>query len=388
MIFKPTLFPGNNPLFRSREDIPPQCLIVSQHYYNNTTKKYSYMYANFGNFNNFFDYWYDKYENKKELCYLETILNHQTRKFYLDIDLDQKKYFLISKHQEFNPELMKGLADILMENLIQTLISIWPGMFSRPFDPDNDIVIYQSHILDVPDAMKYSYHVVFPKVFTSRTYCKSIFNYIYSQVDPFVQPCYDPGVYLSTQNFRMVYNYKCGKSNIKFPMTKWTFGNYTGSYKVTIPNLHPSIDRKRFIIRQMFQDSLLTVPPRTKPEVPKIPDQYDSLKNNSHQTKTKKTTHNQASPFSILPYFEEELIPEGFQLGEEDNYGYHLIRTSPSYCNVCDRIHDSQNAKLIYNREAQQWFFFCHRANQENKEVRMIPIAVKIDVDELLESKQ
>jgi len=383
MKFSYSLVKGKNPLFKSREDILTSGFVVSKQYtYRDKygLERKSFKFAEAGSSLNFFNYWYQLPNQEKH--FFEHIFAHQDRKFYLDIDLDQVKI------NEFPPKLrgfgLKFITDRLMDDLIKTLNSLWSTMFSRPFNPHQDIIIFESHT-----QQKSSFHVVFPTTFCSRSICVAMFDYILDNIDTFFKHCYDKGVYSSSQNFRMVFNSKLGKNNIKLPCHNWSYGGIQGSYTVNLPNLPASIDKQRFISLQIFQESLLTIPSSTR-EIPTIPEKYLAK---PKRTSQKQASPNCRSPFFSLPYVEDNQIPEGFCLGDEDTtepHGYTLIRTSPSYCKVCDRIHDSQNAKLVYNRESQQWFFFCYRASQEDKEVRMIPITLNAldEFDEFYEYEQ
>jgi hypothetical protein len=57
-------------------------------------------------------------------------------------------------------------------------------------------------------------------------------------------------------------------------------------------------------------------------------------------------------------------IPEEYKIGKRKNdYLYHLKRIKSGYCNICERIHDNENAYIYWKNN--QWNFGCFRYIQK-----------------------
>src|SRR5438034_449966 len=72
--------------------------------------------------------------------------------------------------------------------------------------------------------------------------------------------------------------------------------------------------------------------------------------------------------FELVETLLQEASIEGYSLSyPSENFPdkFPLSRASPSYCPICDRVYDSDNAYIIRNKRS--YSFFCYRANQDRQ---------------------
>ncbi|CAB4374161.1 unnamed protein product [Rhizophagus irregularis] len=120
---------------------------------------------------------------------------------------------------------------------------------------------------------------------------------------------------------------------------------------------------------KVVDSSLLVVP---EPEVKRCP--FEEEENNERSADNETTQ----AEFDFVETLVRDNGIEGYTLlFPSDNPNlFPLIRNSPSYCPICGREHESENAYII--RKKKSYSFKCYRANRErdggrNPSIRLIP---------------
>lgn len=178
---------------------------------------------------------------------------------------------------------------------------------------------------DISSSDKMSYHlIVSSHYFSDNISCKIFTDSLiqFSQSSPWTL-CVDTGVYKSIQGFRL-------EGSTKWQQQRW-------KYLFGTQQINP----------KSFPDSLLgNINPQTMHHI-SIP-----------HSQIQKYLSSRPKP---SPNLTTTSIPPGFTIRQTlDNGIVTLNRIKPTYCNLCDRIHEHENAYMIGNK------FVCFRYSSTN----------------------
>lgn len=232
--------------------------------------------------------------------FYEVIFGNRKQKLHFDIDINDTAMTL---------EKTKQLIDGLKEQ-----ISMYFG-FAPP------IAVYSSH-----SAEKFSFHVIIDKFYVeSANDAKLFYEEMIRRDIPFKQYI-DREVYKSIQQFRLLGSTKIGKNRFK------------------IPEPGTSDD---------FTVSLITYVEESNPVPFKLAAPEKISETNFPERHIDDKSFNDA--FAAI----HKIYPKTFKLLNMKGSMVLLKRLKPSFCKICDRIHESENAFLFFSKMG--CFLNCRR---------------------------
>lgn len=252
-------------------------------------------------------------------CYYEVILGDRPQKPYFDIDISAKEDNI---SEDESLDLIKQIKDsILVDSRIR----------------ETDILVFTSH-----GSGKLSYHIVInnwclPDVNTNKIYCHRILDRI-SDGYP-LKKYIDHLVYKSIQQFRTYGSTKRGKD-------RW---------KIEYP---PAKSSSRFDYVSRLYSSLVTNTNSCrileyKPIEKKIWDDTGEL------------TDAEISIICKLDFISDDT----FLVQEPKGRLIPLKRLKPSFCIVCQRIHENENPYLTLSPDSTKIYFHCRRIDNDKQVV-------------------
>lgn len=257
--------------------------------------------------------WFEKYSdirtfwiemmklNPENRCYYETIRGESIQRPRFDVDMKKSDLSKLITHE------------LVLQDLIYAIIQ-----YTTVLDITikyNQIQVYSSH-----GESKYSYHIVLTGVHhknseEAKLFYQGVFYNLAARSTSFI----DSSVYKSLQQFRFYGNTK--------------IGDFRPKIKAKALFLDQPLGEEKENPYETFLQSLIV--PSEGEEGSWIP-----ITTSIH----KKSVINLQVNFSLLSSF----IPSGYILDERGDisHGYKLQRIFPSYCYICNRIHENENAYL------------------------------------------
>jgi hypothetical protein len=262
---------------------------------------------------------------------LYEIIPDDWQKLHFDLDIADNV-----RHQDVLEETVSGIEWTFKQ------------LYHQSLDLTRDLLVYESH-----GDGKYSYHIVIDnysvsgKIQAKAFYDKVIQNMLY------YTKYVDPAVYKSNQQFRLLGCCKHNTNRVKKFVPTWTYKSNTITY----------VGLKDNDLR--FRSSLVSLTSYTRrlPDVeiePKynLDDEYLSLP----EVKL------------ILQLCAQHINPFPFVLREVKGKIIVLKRISPSFCNMCRRIHEHENPFVLVRDDCV--VFYCRRnsAGLEIKDERLFTV--------------
>lgn len=263
-----------------------------------------------------------------ERCYFEVIRGNHSQKHYVDIDMK----LIDDKFTEKFPHSIEekiNIAENICEEYISALLKI-KSEIKR-----SDILIFNSHA-----DCKRSFHIVVDRwFFPSATQNKELFMECMEHIPLPHRKYFDDKMYKSVQQFRILFSTKCGKNRFK-KLDK----NSTWKYEEQLNS-----DEKK--LRELFYASLIT-------EIACCTMLSFEYKNKTEFVSSKYLDNNEVSV--VHQHFKNFKDSNKFEFGEPKNSTIPLRRKAPSYCEVCQREHESENPYLYVSFD-NKLYFNCRR---------------------------
>jgi hypothetical protein len=275
----------------------------------------SRFYASFPNFKSL--YLYQRSTIPDFRCFYEIIQGDKLQKPHFDIDVEG--------------DLSR--ADVLRDNVIEAIMSILPDI-----SLENDILVFSSH-----GETKRSYHIVVDNWYHANNLeAKELYNRVAAKIAN--HEGLDHSVYSSVQQFRLLGSTKHDKERFKIIENVFT---YKG--RQIVNNIEKSTEDEDY---EYFKRSLITNCGYCRP-LPQL------ITFNKHVM--------EASADITL-----DMLNDCMQLLRY-HYGYDLYtfreikdgiiclkRSRPSYCDMCDRIHEKDHPFLTLSSNGSL-YLYCRR---------------------------
>lgn len=262
--------------------------------------------------------WFERYSSIKSFwkalmklspekrCYYETIRGDSIQRPRFDIDMKKSSLSKLITHK------------VVLNDLIYAIIQ-YASILDMKINKEQ-IQVYSSH-----GDEKYSYHIVLTDVHhknheEANMFYQGVHYHIPSRSADFI----DNSVYKSLQQFRFYGNTKRDEFRPKV--------------KAEVLFNDQVVGKEKEDPYEAFLQSLI-VPPKNEEGV------WIPLTTTLH----KKPIANVQVDFSLISSF----VPTGYILDIRGDVsrGYKLQRINPSYCYVCNRIHENENAYLRLTKE-------------------------------------
>lgn len=232
--------------------------------------------------------------------YYETIAKNDPQKPRFDIDISDD-------HWDYR---------LIVNDLLSALLATFNKLDIKL--GYKDVQIFNSNGIS-NGKYKWSYHIVIDTYYHScNDEALTFYNQVISRVNPNFREYIDKSVYKSLQQFRLLGNSKHGENRFKTRMYEW---DYNGSPLTWV----------KATAKEEFIKSLIVV----REDLSK----YTLLK---VEKITRLPSKNELIDESLI----EDFIPEGYEIEKTGDFGYKLKRVEDSYCNVCKRVHENENAYI------------------------------------------
>lgn len=263
-------------------------------------------------------------------CYFEIIRGSHAQKHYVDIDIplvddDFTEKYSHTKEEKQNIALkvVKMYVDILLE--LKKEISLY------------DVLVFNSN-----SDLKRSYHIIIDRWYLpSATQNKELFRQVMERIPLQYHKYFDDRMYKSIQQFRTMFSTKCGKNRFKVIDKQSTW------------KLSSDYQNDTMKVRELFYASLVT-------EV------IGNCKMMSFDYKEKiayvpsREINNIELEIVIRAFRQNFKDASTFDVREPKDSLIPLLRRRSSYCDVCQKNHDSENPYLYVNFQ-NKLFYNCHR---------------------------
>lgn len=266
-------------------------------------------------------------------CYFEIIRGSHAQKHYVDIDISLIDDLFTDKfpHSKEEKEI---IAVKIVDLYVDVLLSLKKEISS------DDILIFNSN-----GETKRSYHIIVDRWYLpSATQNKELFQQVIEKIAPQYHKYFDDRMYKNIQQFRTMFSTKCGKNRFKV-LDKQSTWKLRGTY----PN-------EAMKVRELFYASLIT----------EVTGNCNML---SFEYKEKiayvpsRDMNNNELEIVIRTFRSKFKDASSFDIREPRNTLIPLKRRCSSYCEVCQRVHDSENPYLYVNFE-NKLFFNCNRNDE------------------------
>jgi hypothetical protein len=258
----------------------------------------------------------------------EMLIPGRKRKIYLDIEK-------IINVDEVKSGIEKNIVENIDSNLKQYL-------YDRKNKIDFKILYLKgSRKLD-ENKYKISYHIIINNygAFNDNIKMYKFVEKFKKELDPDIGDAIDMSVYNKNQAFRMVYSStKTGASGKLFPFY-YLYG------KMVNINLYE-------LNNDNFWDLFVT----------DYRDKEESLDFLIPDIFTQKQNYDYKIPENVILYIENKYT-DNFKINKCINNIVHLIRKNQSMCEVCNIIHERENAYLVYHNK--RIYFHCYREKNQN----------------------
>lgn len=273
-------------------------------------------------------------QSEKNRCYYEVIQGHVNQKPYFDIDID------VNQDNSIGLEDSKKLIEDITESILEDKRI-----------KKSDIMIFSSH-----GPSKYSYHIVInnwclPDYYSNKVYCNKVIDRVKNVNKKYI----DDVMYKSIQQFRTYGSTKFGKERFKILESEH-------------PNLTVNNARCTFI--NILYSSLIT---NTK--YCRILEFTEQIKKKYNFVDDDDITEEQYQIVCNLPY----ILDETFSIKETQGKLIILLRNRSSFCEKCEREHETENPFMIFE-DNDTLSFHCRRQKNDRQVIwkrEAAPIAVK-----------
>lgn len=262
-------------------------------------------------------------------CFFEIIRGGHYQKHYVDIDIDLEDDKFTEKYPHSIEEKI-NISKVIVSEYVTAMLKIKPEI--QP----TDIMVFNSN-----SEKKRSYHIIVDRwCFASATQNKEFFQEIMEYIPLPHRKYFDNRMYKCIQQFRIFLSTKCGKNRVKNidPQSTWKCSE--------------SITDTFQLLKEMFFASLITVTEGTCRVVPL------KYKEKIEYVPSRDMENNELS--ACLKLFRKFKDTSNFEVLDLKGTIIPLKRRSPSYCEVCQRLHDNENPFLYLSFDSNL-YFNCRR---------------------------
>lgn len=278
------------------------------------------------------DTFYEHYSSLEpsERTHYEILLSDSLQRPHFDLDIKKNKTNGLLTH-----------IDILYDVLHGIMAAVSYLGYEMTYD---DFMIYESN-----GATKYSYHVLLDRFYhNGNKEAKEFYKIVKANVASKSREFLDAAVYSSNQKFRLYGSSKAGEGRYKLRLTELTTGaSINGTHTVTWPTrtFKEEFYDSLSILREKRDYTHIELPDANTPK-PDAPMQLCSIR-------------------EILKF-----IPPGFVLENVTKYGYRLRRVARTFCEICGRAHEHENAFININDSVV--VFHCFRNQGKGRPLGII----------------
>ncbi len=273
----------------------------------------------------------------EEKCLYEVIIGDRPQKMKFDVDIKGQTL-------EF--------AHKILDNLLESVDAVFSRILSIDLDPEKNILIYQSHGAD-----KFSFHVVIDRYsFMNAKECEYLFKKTVELMSPLYSEYIDQSVYKSVQQFRLLLSHKLNSSRTKHLMETFEFRGRIVKHIRSNKHKTAILNRLCDMTESLVSWCSSCIPVNVNYT------KVSSLSTFSYQDTPdiQDETANLAFD-AFLTQMKIDKIDSPFQLRSVRGNFISLKRLRPSYCHMCDRVHEAENPYLTISNNNNLLFYHCRR---------------------------
>lgn len=273
-----------------------------------------------------------------ERCFHEVILRDTSFKMYFDLDISEEKHrdLFIQERDEF------------LNVFIQTLVGVYQELYKVILDINRDVIW-----LDGSRPGKISFHIIIDNYRVAGHHeARNLFRYILEKIPERYHPFFDQGIYIPNKSLRTLGAVKDG---VGYPLSFVESYEYDGK---KVKYQYPVECEGNNHISMQYQASLITVAQHCSllAEYFKVEIVKQSVVFIDDDTTSKVMTQ-------LCQYENTDLIDLPYSLHEVAEGQLRMTRLKPSFCQVCQRIHDAENPyiKVTEKDNVLSIVFHCRR---------------------------
>lgn len=291
----------------------------------------------------------------EERCFYEIILGTNSQKPHFDLDWRIK-----NEGVQISDEELHTRAEALKDHVIDGILSVFNEEYGIPLDLSSEIAVYNSHGPRIR-----SYHIVIPNYSTENNKeSEHIYKLIADKLTDDERIHFDAGVYKNHQQFRLLWNHKLNDNRDKILQPSFQFHGKSIRY------LSRNTDRVG-----QFLESLVCYSMNAFPLTP-----FGQEQDNSNGISIEIDDPVVTGIIQLLVEIggvKKEDLP--YQVREVSENIIILNRIRPSFCRICQRVHESENPYicLIENPLGFYDAFFDCRRSEPKKYLHLGSIQVE-----------
>jgi len=330
-------------------------------------EKIFHLYAAFDNPSQFLNYYLSV--NPEYRSFFEVIMGDLPQKPYFDVD--------ISKDPEEELDLDQTANDV-MTSLIACIVDCFARK-ELPLDLNKDLMIFTSHsdngaggsYASEGPGGKRSFHVVINGYYLPDHLSNGYFamreilaGFPREYLD---RNWLDSGMYKSIQQFRLFGCGKAGTRRRKILLKDWSFGSHQGSTRIPIDETLDENTRIMLEFKMVFLRSCVGyLTPDCKP-IP-LPEERRIIERRSWKDAGPKMEVEDSTVALIMQCINRDV----FTFRDFSPDGFNLLRLKPSFCELCQRVHKNENAKIMI--EDGTAYFCCFRNRGGRHYLGKVPV--------------
>jgi hypothetical protein len=280
-------------------------------------------------------------------------------KGYFDVDLDRTKCASCT-HEE---------AEAIKDSVVDAVLVVFSER-GIALSLEDDILVYESH-----GHSKFSYHIVVNNYyFINIQECAAFYETVVSEIrkrypsgigslDDIVRHI-DNGVYHAKQNFRLIGSGKLVNGIVERHKKFREHWTYHGTTIIHKPKERAENAFHRRLIT--FEESLVGFVAGCNP-APTFKIQQPTKPQKSNKIRNASAPKSGASNSLVIEIFQQSKLidSDAFEPNINDDDKIELKRVAESYCPICLREHENENAWLsLYNNRV---YYGCYRAVNSDK---------------------
>ena len=274
--------------------------------------------------------------NLEERSFFEIIFGNLAQKPHFDIDIAKEEVDKIYGETDF-PQLLK-LGEQLLEDLIESVEVIFEEL-GHHLSVSKDILIYSSH-----GKSKISFHLVINHYCHSNNEdAKAFYDRVIANMTNPHKNFIDPSPYSRIQQFRIIGCQKWHSNRPKFFMEKFKYKGVEYIHEYSEPFDNPSKKNLIIVYESLvsFTAGCIYLPIMTTEKSINLFENLEDL----DLEQIKKALDLMYSTMKNCP-FQYESVTGSLIV---------LKRLKPSYCQICERVHQNENPMLILAGNSVYW---------------------------------
>lgn len=280
--------------------------------------------------------------------YYEIIMGNRHQKPHFDVDITLP---------EFSSEELDNLCQKVLDSLLDAILKV-TTTYSISLDLGKDVHVYTSH-----GTIKRSFHLIINNyTHDGNEEARAFYDLVIREIPPEYKDYIDPKVYGKSQQFRTLGSCKQGSDRFKKLAETYFHHDQLITYQRC---MRPHDERHRFLID--LAASLISYTPQCT-YLPRFGVEQEARQFSG-------TSYLDHTFIEEIPKLAAEKFDFPFEIVEVKGTLIELRRLRPSWCPICDKVHDNISPFLYVKKGVLM--FDCRRARDKRSYgILMLPDGV------------